>query len=141
MRSRWAWAASVLLAMGLSSPASADAEPIVAVTVTNVQPAQGDIYAALYDQRGFSDPVARMRVPATGDAVQFQFTAPGPGRYAIRLFHDLDADAVMDVGIIGMPLEPVGFSNDASIQFGPPSFEASAFAVSQEGAAVTIALH
>lgn len=36
-----------------------------------------------------------------------------PGRYAVRLFADLDEDGELDVSLRGLPREPVGFSTCA----------------------------
>ena len=50
-----------------------------------------------------------------------------PGVYAIAVLHDENSNSKMDFNFLGMPLEGYGFSNDAPVGFGPPSFEAAAF--------------
>lgn len=111
------------------------------MSVTNIGAQRGFIMAALYDEANWGQtPTARARVPVTGRTVVFNLAAPAPGRYAIRMFHDVDSDGAMDTGIIGIPTEPIGFSNNAPLQFGPPSFAAAAFDVAVSGAVQSIAL-
>jgi uncharacterized protein (DUF2141 family) len=113
----------------------------VRVSVTNISAQQGFIMAALYDEANWGQaPVARARVPVTSGVVSFNLAAPAPGRYAIRMFHDIDSDGAMNTNIIGIPTEPVGFSNNAPVRFGPPSFDAAAFDVAASGADQSIAV-
>jgi uncharacterized protein (DUF2141 family) len=74
------------------------------------------------------DPQAlHLTAPAmNGGTVQFKGVQPG--RYAIALFHDENANGRMDKMFL-MPREGFGFSRDAPLQFGPPKFSAAAFAV------------
>lgn len=41
----------------------------------------------------------------------------------IRIYHDVNANNEMDAAWYGKPTEPVGFSNNATGNMGPPSFE------------------
>jgi uncharacterized protein (DUF2141 family) len=50
-----------------------------------------------------------------------------PGVYAVAVLHDENSNSKMDFNFLGMPLEGYGFSNDAPVSFGPPSFDAAAF--------------
>lgn len=138
-------AAVVAASVGSASltPAAAQTatKPAVRVSVSNVATRKGFILAALYDETTWGGTaVARARVPADGDVVTLSLAAPSPGRYGIRLFHDVDSDGVMDANLVGLPTEPFGFSNNAPLQFGPPSFSAAAFDVVEAGATQTIAL-
>lgn len=69
-------------------------------------------------------------VPA-GGAVTLDFGPLPPGRYAVSLFHDENANGKLDKMVM-IPREGFGFSRDAPVHFGPPSFAAAAFAVGQE---------
>ena len=46
-----------------------------------------------------------------------------PGSYAVAIFHDLNDNRELDKNWIGIPKEPMGFSNARIKAFGPPSFE------------------
>jgi len=83
------------------------------------------------------DPRAIARiVPAEGGAV-LAFGPVRPGRYAISLFHDENGNGRLDRKLM-LPSEGYGFSRDAPVRFGPPSFARAAFAVDARGAAMTI---
>ena len=60
------------------------------------------------------------------------------GRYAAALLHDENRDGGMNTNFIGLPLEGFGFSRDARVLLGPPTFEAAAFEVPHEGTRITI---
>ncbi len=49
------------------------------------------------------------------------------GPLALTVFQDTNANGRLDRNAFGMPTEPYGFSNDATGNFGPPSFEAARF--------------
>ena len=46
-----------------------------------------------------------------------------PGEYAFVAFQDFDKNNKLETNFIGYPKEPVGFSNNAKIFIGPPSFD------------------
>jgi uncharacterized protein (DUF2141 family) len=49
------------------------------------------------------------------------------GRYGFAFMHDENDNERMDTNFIGLPDEGFGFSNDAPVSFGPPSFDAVRF--------------
>lgn len=127
------------LAFALAGPAAAD--PTVTVTVAGIDAPQGFMMVALHDEKGWSAaPISRARVAVAAKTVTLTLSAPAPGRYGIKLFHDVNGDGKMDTNIMGFPTEPVGFSNDAPIRLGPPSFADAGFDVTPAGAAQTITL-
>jgi len=44
------------------------------------------------------------------------------GQYAIKVFHDENANGELDINFLGIPKESYGFSNHARGRFGPPPF-------------------
>jgi uncharacterized protein (DUF2141 family) len=134
--------AAVGLAFAAAPQAHADTAVRVTVTVTRITAPQGFMMVALHNERGWAGaPVARARVPVTGNSVTLTLEAPAPGRYAIKLFHDVNGDGKMETNMLGIPTEPVGFSNDAPIRLGPPRFADAGFDVGAGGAAQTITLN
>lgn len=132
-----------LAAAGLALAAAphAEADPNVKITVAGVAAPQGFMMVALHDEKGWSGaPLTRARVPVAANTVTLMLPAPAPGRYGVKLFHDVNGDGKMETNIMGFPAEPVGFSNDAPIRLGPPSFADAAFDVGPAGAAQTITL-
>jgi uncharacterized protein (DUF2141 family) len=131
----------LIAALGLRFASSATAGPTVNVTVTGIKAKQGFVMIALHDEKAWSGaPVTRAKVPVQSETVTLTLAAPAPGRYGIKLFHDVDGDGKMATNIVGFPTEPFGFSNDAPIRFGPPAFADAGFNVGPNGATQTITL-
>jgi uncharacterized protein (DUF2141 family) len=51
------------------------------------------------------------------------------GRYAVKIYHDENANGKLDTNFVGYPKESFGFSNNAMGRFGPPTFEAASFEI------------
>lgn len=79
-------------------------------------------------------------VPAKGRSVRASFDALAPGTYAVKVFHDINADEKLNTSWIGWPQEPYGFSNDAPVNMGPPPFKLAAFAMPEREHTIRIAL-
>jgi uncharacterized protein (DUF2141 family) len=75
-------------------------------------------------------------VKADGRTVRVTFPNVKPGTYAVKVFHDINSNGKLDTSWIGWPQEPYGFSNDAPVNMGPPSFKLAAITV-KEGAQTT----
>ena len=119
------------------------AETATATLSFQVAAREGDVMVALFDSEDAyqkNTPVQAARVPVGAGPVRATFQGLKPGRYAAKVFHDLDGDGKMGVNPLGMPTEPFGFSNNAPVRFGPPVWSAAAFEVGSTGAAQTIAL-
>lgn len=74
-----------------------------------------------------------------GRSLTLDFGPLPPGRYAVSLFHDENANGKLDK-LVMIPREGFGFSRDAPVRFGPPSFAAAAFVVSDAPVRQTIRL-
>ena len=116
-----------LIGASLPQPAS------ILVEIEGLRSKNGQILACMTaNPKAFpdcqKDPQAlHLTAPAiNGETVQFRNVEPG--RYAIALFHDENANGRMDKMLM-MPKEGFGFSRDAPLQFGPPKFGAASFAV------------
>jgi uncharacterized protein (DUF2141 family) len=121
--------AAPLVGAALPAPDSAS----IVVEIGGLRSKNGQIMACMTaDPKSFpdcqKDPQAlHLTVPAiNGGSVNFKVTHPG--RYAIALFHDENANGRMDKMLM-MPREGFGFSRDAPLQFGPPRFGAASFPV------------
>jgi uncharacterized protein (DUF2141 family) len=60
------------------------------------------------------------------------------GEYAIKIFHDENANDQLDTNFVGIPKEKFGFSNDAMGRFGPPSYDQARFVFQEEQATIRI---
>ena len=59
---------------------------------------------------------------ATTSTIEVVYENIPAGDYAFVAFQDYDKNNELKTNFIGYPKEPVGFSNNAKIVFGPPSF-------------------
>jgi len=66
-------------------------------------------------------------VPGAAQVLRFRNVAPGT--YAIALLHDENGNGRADRALSMIPREGFGFSRDAPVRFGPPSFAAAAMEV------------
>ncbi len=63
-----------------------------------------------------------------------------PGRYAVQAYHDEDGNGRLHKGLLGIPAEAIGFSRDARVRLGAPSFEDAAITVAEPATATQIRL-
>ncbi len=116
--------------LGASPPVTSD----VTITATGLRNANGVVRACMTGEvarfPNCEDPDASYH--AVGDAaasVTLTFRDVKPGRYAIALLHDENANGKADRAAMMIPTEGFGFSRDAKVRFGPPKFAAAAFEV------------
>jgi uncharacterized protein (DUF2141 family) len=119
--------------------AAADLE----VLVKGISKSEGKLQVALY--QGKADQVAgRMFVATSVRAAEgdqrIVFADLPPERYAVAVFHDLDADGELNMTSIGVPIEPYGFSRDARGTRGPPVFEQMVLEIADEDLRIEIQL-
>jgi len=97
------------------------------IHVGNVLPAGGILRLGLYDAALYPDdnsrPIASADVPATAPETVITLHGIAPGTYAIQTFQDVNANNKMDTSWLGLPLEPFGFSRDATPFLSKPSFD------------------
>ncbi|KPV98253.1 hypothetical protein AN214_00014 [Pseudoalteromonas sp. P1-9] len=112
--------------------------PIYAQTVQfNIEAVKhdtGKLYVQLFKgednyKKGKAYNAAIVRAKA-GD-VMVTFNDVEPGEYAIRFFHDENDNGSLDTNMFSIPVEGYGFSNNAVINFGPPSYREMAFNVAE----------
>jgi len=106
----------------------------VTVTVSDVRSTKGVVRACMTADparfprcRGVAGAHSAV-VPAKG-VIELTFTGVAPGRYAIALLHDENENGKADRTLGMMPKEGFGFSRDARVRMGPPSFDQAAFEV------------
>ncbi|MBS1940260.1 MAG: DUF2141 domain-containing protein [Bacteroidetes bacterium] len=108
------------------------------VEVEHLRNAKGRVQFALYDRDGtipdehFQHWYKLGTAPITDGKATYTFTNLPPGRYAVNILHDEDANGKIDKGLI-LPKEGIGFSNYTSV--GPmnrPNFKKASFAVEGE---------
>ncbi|WP_137680541.1 DUF2141 domain-containing protein [Aurantiacibacter suaedae] len=128
-----------LIALSLAALPLAPALPTeggvnVDVTVTDLRNTKGRIIACMTsDESHFPrcrDVAGSYKAnAAAADSVVLHFAGVVPGTYAIALLHDENQNGRADRALTLIPREGFGFSRDAPVRMGPPSFEDAAFPV------------
>jgi uncharacterized protein (DUF2141 family) len=80
------------------------------------------------------------RSPAHQGVTETCIFVPGPGIYAIAVYHDADANRKLNRSFIGYPTEGFGFSNNPNTFMGIPSFGSVRFAVRSSGQKISLRL-
>ncbi len=111
-----------------------DSATTLTVQVSGMNAARGEVAITVYpsDPKKFLAPkgkLARLRPRTVAPVTQVCFNLPGPGTYAVAVYHDANGDEDFNRSVIGMPTEGFGFSNDAPAKFGLPTFDTVKFAV------------
>jgi uncharacterized protein (DUF2141 family) len=73
------------------------------------------------------------RSPATAGTTRTCIFLPGPGVYALAIYHDENGNQSFDRTGIGLPAEGYGFSNNPATLVGLPSFRSVRLAVPRTG--------
>ncbi|MBK5919921.1 hypothetical protein CCR80_02570 [Rhodothalassium salexigens] len=133
-------------AIGLGSNAADGDRETGRLTLTfEVTEPSGAIMAAVFDNAdaygGNGAPVRAFRLPVTAPTVRQTLDALPPGDYAVRAFHDLNDDNSLNTNPFGVPVEPVAFSNGATVRYGPPDWAATRFQVATGETGQTLSFH
>jgi uncharacterized protein (DUF2141 family) len=140
MRSRILTAA-IVIAVGIAATAAhAQQGNTINVVVSGIKDNIGSIRCGLFNSADTfpKDDKRLMGVEApivNGQATCTFNNVPAPGTYAVAYFKAAPGQTKMNTGTFGMPRDPYGFSRNATIGMGPPSFDSAAYAYS--GGAVT----
>ena len=67
-------------------------------------------------------PAALVTIAAKLDGPTTTVNGLAPGHYAVKAFHDLNSDGQLNFNAMGIPKEPIAFSNNARAMVGPPAW-------------------
>lgn len=101
--------------------------------ITNLRSNKGSILISVFKgSDGFpKDPmkaIKKMRVNIS-QANKIVIKDLDYGDYAVAMVHDENNNGMIDTGLFGIPKEGIGFSRNPGINFGPPDYNESAFAL------------
>ncbi|GBQ13728.1 DUF2141 domain-containing protein [Swaminathania salitolerans] len=132
-----AFAATSLFCLGAPARGAS-----LTTTIENVPDAKGTIRIALCRKDEFLKRSCdyRTELPATPPKTVATFPDVKPGIYAVQVFQDRNGNGKLDRSFIGMPTEPVGFSRNPVLRFGPPDFAQCAMQVTPAGGAISLRL-
>jgi outer membrane protein len=98
-------------------------------------PATGTVAFALFDSPNtfgdLRDPVLVAEFPLDGRDI-YRIEEVPPGEYALLAYYDGNRNGRIDKNFIGIPKEPLGFSNNYRPK-GPPSYTRAAFTLPEDG--------
>lgn len=137
------WPLGALAALALAPAAASEANSTsISITVTNLRNVHGLVQACLtalpqHFPDCSDDPAARHMSANAHAGLVLEFVNVPPGTYAIALLHDENSNGRVD-RVLMVPREGYGFSRDAPVRMGPPSFDQAAFAVGTSAVRQTI---
>ena len=113
------------------------------VIVTELRDAKGVVRACLTgNERDWPNckvaATSHKQVVNAAGPVTLTFEDLAPGTYAIAIAHDENNNGKLDRALLLMPREGYGFSRDAPVVMGPPSFKVASFTVGTEPVSQTI---
>lgn len=111
------------------------------VNISNIPGPEGKIIVELFQNEDdfLEKPYKRKVVSIKGTSAKVVFENLPAGEYAFGVIHDKNNNGELDT-FMKIPREPVALSNNATPDFGPPSYTDSKFRVSS-GQNVTQNIH
>ncbi len=99
------------------------------ITIEKIEEQKGSLRVGIFasEKDYLKKPMVGKVVKVTGESVKVEFSGLKPGTYALSVVHDVNDNGKLDTNILGVPTEGLGFSNNISWTFKPPSFEKSSF--------------
>ena len=113
------------------------------VSVTGVRSDEGSVAVTICDKASFPAGACPYHAdtPAKHGEVTVQVTGVPPGTWAAAALHDEAGTKKLELSLFGIPKQGFGFSRDAPMRFGPPSFADAAVKLTEAGGSVTVPLH
>ncbi len=135
-----AWRRALVLA-ALALPASALAAQLD-IELTGVENDHGLVRVAVCTPATFTTKHCPFTgaAPAKPGSVVVSVPDIPPGRYAVQAYHDEDGNGRLRRGLFGLPAEAIGFSRDARVRLGAPSFDEAAIDVAEPSTATRLQL-
>ena len=121
----------IIVFIFLLLPLWGSAQKTLTVQVAGVASDEGQILVAVYDRaEGFlkkGKAIMGVRAKAVSGITELHIDNLPAGQYALAIYHDKNGNDELDTNWLGIPKEPIGFSNAKMRAFGPPDFEDCSF--------------
>jgi uncharacterized protein (DUF2141 family) len=95
------------------------------VLVENFENTQGKLYFQILDAK--QKIIKQSAETIDNQTVMLEIKDLLAGKYAVKVFQDINNNTKLDTGMFGIPKEPWGLSNNVKATFGPPKFEEMLF--------------
>lgn len=102
----------------------------------------GSLSAGIFTQEFFPETgkaTYERYISVEGAVMEIYFDEIPAGEYAAAVFQDVDNNGELRTNFLGLPREPIGFSRDARIRMGPPSYNDAFFTV-RSGETITLTI-
>ena len=126
----------ILLSVGVSfatsSLAQSGGQATVILKVTGLRSEKGQVKIAVFNSSEKwlgEQPIYSSTINVDSQTVTWRINDVPYGDYGVAVFHDENSNGKIDKNVLGIPLEPYGFSNNVKITFGPPKWEEAKFTV------------
>ena len=117
-------------------PVVMSAQKKLTVHVAGVTSDTGQILVAVYNKaEGFlkkGHAIKGFRTQAVAGVTEMEIYNLPEGQYALAIYHDENSNDELDTNWLGIPKEPIGFSNAKMKAFGPPGFKDCAFSLDSD---------
>ena len=104
---------------------------VLEVIVVGLKNQKGDVHIAIFNKAKhfpYQEGVLHEGKAAIfGNLAQLEFSGLPPGPFGAAVYHDENFNHEFDQGLLGIPLEDYGFSNNAPVFLRPPSFAEAMF--------------
>jgi uncharacterized protein (DUF2141 family)/Flp pilus assembly protein TadD len=112
------------------------------VEIVGLKSTEGQLRVALFDSEAafLKNPVSASVVSIEQSQGHWQANSLRCGFYALAVYHDRNGDGKLNSNMLGIPLEPYGFSNNARGILGPPSFQDARFQVASPQTRIVVSL-
>ena len=118
----------------------------LAIHIDHVQENRGTVFVAIhraetsYLDKNDNNAFRVAKAPAEQPGVTLTFPQLPPGQYAVKVFHDLNGDGVLNRSLFGAPTEPYGISNNVRAHSSLPAFSSALVEVPAAGTEISITL-
>jgi uncharacterized protein (DUF2141 family) len=123
---------SVVVSFSPPTPAQSSGPASIILKITGLRSEKGQVRIAVFNSSETwlgEHPAYSSTIKVDSQSVTWKLDDVPYGDYGIAVFHDENKNGKMDKNLLGIPLEPYGFSNNQRVSFGPPKWEKGKFAV------------
>lgn len=105
------------------------------IKIKNIKPIEGNLVIGIFDNKenfpidGKQYKLTTLKVTAT--EMIYMVELPSKKDYGLAIFHDRNANGIIDKTWLGIPIEPYGFSNNIRPTISAPTFEQVKFKLDQ----------
>jgi uncharacterized protein (DUF2141 family) len=132
-----------LAVTGIKGESKDQSKGTLTIVITGITSNEGLVRIALFNSESAyiakdAEPFKKISLPIKEKRAECEFKEIPYGEYAIKVYHDENANGIMDKNIMGIPKEDYAFSNNASGTFGPAKYDKAKFEITSADLTTTI---